>query len=463
MKFRGGLNVPVLGDPSMMVRQMPIPDCLYLPLFSRRLRFSRIVVTDNEYVEKGQILATASGQFEIPLFAPTCGVVKLSEVNDHIVLRTQVQDTSNNDVNDWNSEKAFALLSSNVMPNIKCIEDDLVPDPASNPDQFLIIGFSTEPCFTNSLAGIDPKDICLRTGIQELISRSNTGTVHIVLSAKWKVFNKELSDNFKGIDGIIFHEIPHKYPFDNMRLLARLLGVDSGKIRSCGLKDVASLGLYASTGKISFTRIIAVTGPDIRDALHVSIVDGYPIDLLIKEFGITKPVRVVNGGVFSGSVFPETQRGIDIECQGITLIPEETERELLPFIKPGYSRYSYSRSFLGSLRFKMKEKSTTSLRGEHRPCISCSFCEDVCPAGLLPLQLNRYIQGKMLEQAQRLRIDLCIGCGLCSYVCPSKIDVASNIADGLQQIKVEMGLIENSVEGEKKLIQPLRSKYDAVS
>jgi len=46
MKFRGGYNILLLGRPEGVVRVMPEPEVLYIPLRSRRFDFSEVVVKD---------------------------------------------------------------------------------------------------------------------------------------------------------------------------------------------------------------------------------------------------------------------------------------------------------------------------------------------------------------------------------------------------------------------------------
>ncbi len=55
------------------------------------------------------------------------------------------------------------------------------------------------------------------------------------------------------------------------------------------------------------------------------------------------------------------------------------------------------------------------------PCIKCGKCSRVCPSGLSPVLIMKYISDK--NKIKSLNTSKCIECGLCSYVCPSKIEV----------------------------------------
>ena len=80
----------------------------------------------------------------------------------------------------------------------------------------------------------------------------------------------------------------------------------------------------------------------------------------------------------------------------------------------------------------------TNLHGEHRPRIACTYCDSVCPAGILPHLLHRYVQREVIDETLvRLRIFDCIDCNLCTYVCTSKIPLAALMREGKEKLKEE--------------------------
>lgn len=111
---------------------------------------------------------------------------------------------------------------------------------------------------------------------------------------------------------------------------------------------------------------------------------------------------------------------------------------MFSFARPGWSRRSYARCFLSSLRLPFSESFNTALRGEKRACVSCGFCEELCPARIMPHLIHKFLYQDEIEEAEKARLDLCIECGLCSFVCPSKIELCRQFADAKKGIQREL-------------------------
>ena len=140
-------------------------------------------------------------------------------------------------------------------------------------------------------------------------------------------------------------------------------------------------------------------------------------------------------------------------------MPEHTEREFLGFVRPGFDRTCYAPCFLSALRLKHRERFSTAMRGEGRPCVSCNFCEEVCPAGIMPHLLHKYLYKDLIEEADEARIDLCVRCGLCSFVCPSKIELTEQFTEAQDLIEKEKEEARlDAIRQEKKRLEEAQRK-----
>ncbi len=74
---------------------------------------------------------------------------------------------------------------------------------------------------------------------------------------------------------------------------------------------------------------------------------------------------------------------------------------------------------------------------QHRECIKCGLCEQVCPARLLPQQLYRYIKADKIPLAVDEGLFACIECAACDYVCPSNIPLSDYYIFAKESSKTE--------------------------
>lgn len=61
---------------------------------------------------------------------------------------------------------------------------------------------------------------------------------------------------------------------------------------------------------------------------------------------------------------------------------------------------------------------------EEQPCIRCAGCESVCPAGLVPYQIEFAYMDEDYDLCEELYASECIACGCCSYICPAKRELS---------------------------------------
>ena len=185
-------------------------------------------------------------------------------------------------------------------------------------------------------------------------------------------------------------------------------------------------------------RVVALAGPGFARPGHVVVRLGTPIGSLVRRFGTTgAQTRLVLNSVISGPSVTELDRGVDARCLLLAAIPENRQGEIMAFARPGLAKDSFSRTFVASFLPSAKT-ADTNLHGEGRACLSCGFCEEVCPARIMPNVLHRYVQRDIIDDTiLRYRITDCIDCNLCSYVCPSKIPVAELMARGKARLAEE--------------------------
>jgi Na(+)-translocating NADH:ubiquinone oxidoreductase A subunit len=286
-------------------------------------------------------------------------------------------------------------------------------------------------------------------GLEYLQSMLEYQPIYLVMPKSNTEFHDKVKDQIRGYAWVTLIEVPLKYTRANFNIIARNLGLKraDGPIWCVKAGGVLAVDRALTHTKASLVRIVAIGGSGVNTPEHVKVMAGYPIAKIREKYALEGQMRMIAGGFFTGKKLSEENVGLGLEIAGITIIPEHTEREFLGWLRPGFDRSSYSNSFLSALRGKFAEKFDTTIRGEVRACISCNFCEEVCPAGIMPHLIHKYLYSDMVEEADAARVDLCVECGLCSFVCPSKIELRE------QFIGAKVFIEEEKAEAEAQRIK----------
>jgi len=450
MRFKGGHNVLLQGRPEDTVQAMPEPERLYLPLRSDRFQFANLCVDEGQGVEPGDVLATDSDNFDVPLLAPRAGRVRLGQVENHIVLEHIESFAKHPDVNGREiphaeqkagtaATKREALLRLGAWQFLYDAHTNALPDPVGTPQAVIVSTASLEPFLARGDALLHMHLLNFTRGLEHLQSLLEYQPIYFVIPDVRSEFADLVRNHIRGYAWVKLLEIPLVYPYDDFAILARALGLSPGKgpVWAVRTEGVLAIDRALTLGRPSLTRIISIGGTGVVSPGHIKVTPGYPLKAITDKYVFEPNPRIIDGGILTGTVFGDEMLGIGTECRGITVLAELKEREFLGFVRPGFDRSSYSVCFLSALMHRIRERLTTAMRGELRPCISCNFCEEVCPAGISPHLIHKYLYRDLIEEAARARVDLCVECGLCSYVCPSKIDLRAQFTEARKLVEEE--------------------------
>lgn len=75
---------------------------------------------------------------------------------------------------------------------------------------------------------------------------------------------------------------------------------------------------------------------------------------------------------------------------------------------------------------------------EETPCMRCGGCERVCPAGLVPYQIDFALLEEDYDLCEELYAGECIACGCCSFTCPAKRELTVRTTQARNIVKQRM-------------------------
>lgn len=313
----------------------------------------------------------------------------------------------------------------------------------------IIHGVDSEPYNISHAVLLQGKNTFnLVEGIKILHRIMAKARVYLALNSGNKKILEEILKLTCGLDWLEVSPLEPKYPqgYDEI-LVPTLLGEDfpygysAANIGIVILNFQVVLQAYEAVaeGKPFIERAIALCGPAFKEPTHIKARIGTALKDIVSariKSGITP--RYILNGLLTGALLNDLSLPIEKTYSRIIALPENKKREFISFMRPGFKSDSYSNAFLAKFLPGAKKSCDTNSHGEQRPCISCGYCEDVCPVGIIPHLLSRHVQRNIVDETlMNLRIFNCIECGLCSYVCPSKIALAKHIKDGQDRLTIQ--------------------------
>lgn len=207
------------------------------------------------------------------------------------------------------------------------------------------------------------------------------------------------------------------------------------------LREEEVLAVYEALtqGKPFIEKIVALCGPCFKENLHLKVRLGTPVNEIVKDrLKSSGSVRLILNSLLTGQELNDLSLPVDKTFSQIIAIDENKNREFLAFARPGLRHDSYSRSFLAQWLPWLQKSVNTNQHGEERPCISCGYCEYICPARIIPHLLYKYVRKEIIDEILiSYEIFNCVECGLCNFACPSKIPLLKYIKEGQQKLLAE--------------------------
>ncbi len=278
---------------------------------------------------------------------------------------------------------------------------------------------------------------------------SDYGKIEIVLTEARDPLARKMQDELAGQAWVRLHSIPLIYPAENPLVLCQALRrvdpsiAEQDTVWVLDAQAAAAVGACLGEGYPLTERIVACGGPGHPEPTHLLLRVGTPLAHLKLHGSGQNGLTVLRGGLLTGEPVAQ-DAAVQYDDDAYFLLPEPAKRDFLGFIRPGFKKSAYLPCFATRITGG-PDYIVRSIRGEKRPCIACGLCENVCPVGLLPQILHRYLYREAFEEAERIGLRDCVGCNLCTYVCPSKIELRTQFAETIAELDLEH---EAALEGE---------------
>lgn len=201
-----------------------------------------------------------------------------------------------------------------------------------------------------------------------------------------------------------------------------------------GVQDVLHVFDAVKKGKPLLDRVVALAGPGFSNRSYVKVRIGTPYDQIVKGRIGSGEIRCILNSAMNGRAVEYMNKPIGPECDILVALEENRAGEVFSFAKPGFRKHSMMYTMANAF-LPFTKNNDTNLNGEERACLSCGNCYNLCPAGLYPTQLYKYVErDKVDEVPMRYGIFRCFDCNLCTYGCTAKIPLADWIGKGKEML-----------------------------
>ena len=398
----------------------------------------KLLVREGDAVKIGTPVFYDKNHPEVKVVSPVCGEVKAvnrGERRKIMSVEIALSGEQNQEEIDAPKEDVFKiLLETGLFAFFKQRPYDIVADPNSKPKSIFISAFDSAPLAPDYDFVLADEKAYFQKGVDELAKLSE---VYVGVRAN-SIFADVQNAKVTAFDG------PH--PAGNVGVqINHLNPINKGEVVwVVNPADVAIIGKYFATGKLDFTRIVALAGSEVKNPCYVRAMLGAPISAVVNgNVNKDRTLRYINGNPLSGVQTAENAY-LSAVAHQVTVIPEGDDvNEMLGWIAPRFSQFSVSRSYFSWLRNLFCKQGYTldaRVKGGERHMIMSGEYDSVLPMDILPEYLIKAIIAWDIDKMEALGIyevapeDF----ALCEFVDSSKLELQHIVRKGLDDLREEM-------------------------
>ncbi|MCB1889591.1 MAG: electron transport complex subunit RsxC [Rhodocyclaceae bacterium] len=401
------------------IEVMPLPDRLVLPLAQHIGAPGRVIVAPGDRVLRGQILAEAAGVVSAPLHAPASG--RILDIGDYPVPHPSgltapaviLEPDGRDEVVDFVRCEEPLTLSAEEIGKRVAAAGIVGLGGATFPAAVKLSLGRRSPIHTLLLNGgeCEPYLTCddrvMREAPAQVVEGARLmaralGATRIVIGIENNKPEAIAAIQLAALPcaEISVRALPARYPMGSEKQLVEFLTgeeVPAGGLSAEIGVVVHNVGTAAAishalrSGEPLMSRILTVSGAAVRRPANLRVAIGTPVaDVLAHCGGLKREAaRLVMGGPMMGMILPGDMVPVVKGSSGILAL---TADEI-----PG---------------------------SDPSACIRCASCVDVCPIGLMPMEMAARIRAGKADTAVDIGLKDCIGCGTCAYTCPAHIPLS---------------------------------------
>ena len=444
IKLRKGLNIKLKGGATTELETIQLPATIALKPTDFPGLTPKLKVKTDAIVKAGDAVFSDKYHPEILITAPVGGkVLSVNRGERRKILEVVIETDANAgsvefkkaDPNSLSGEEIKELLlTSGMWPFLKKRPYGIIASPGEKPISIYISTFDTAPLAPDYNFVLKGQLGTFQTGINAL-SKLTSGKVYLGINA---------NSAFSSIKNVVINTFDGPHPAGNVGIqIHNTNPINKGDVVwTINVQDVLFIGRLFETGKVDFSKIIALTGSEVEKPKYFKTIIGVPVSSFVngKLNKAEYKQRIISGNVLTGTKV-KTPGYVGFYDSQVTVIPEGDNYEFLGWAKPRLNKFSFSKSYFSWLSKGKSYVADANLNGEERAFVVTGQYEKVVPMDILPVHLLKAIIADDIDKMEQLGIYEIIeeDLALCEFVCTSKIEVQKLVREGINLMIKELG------------------------
>ncbi len=444
IKLHKGLNINLKGKPAQELFDVKQADIYALMPSDLHGITPKVVVKEQESVKAGDALFVDKNHPEVKFVSPVSGTVtavvrgerrKVLSISVAAAKEQDYVEFGKKDVSALTGEQVkAALMEAGMFAFFVQRPYIVVADPNVTPKGIFVSAFDTNPLAADFDYVLKGQEGDFQTGLNALAKIAKT-YLGISVNQKNPALTSAKNVTVTAFDG------PN--PAGNVGVqINHIDPINKGEVVwTLGAEEVIFIGRLFNTGRVDFTRTIALTGSEVKKPAYCKLMVGAQLtNVFAGRVEGGKNLRYINGNVLTGT---QTQADgfLAAHATSLTVIPEgDDQHEFLGFIMPRTDQFSTSRSYFSWLCGKKEYALDARIKGGERHMIMSGEYDKVFPMSIFPEYLIKAIIAGDIDRMEALGIyevapeDFAVA----EFVCSSKLELQRIVRQGLDMLRKEM-------------------------
>lgn len=449
IRLKKGFDINLAGKASPSIAASVQPEVFAIkPTDFAGLYMPKLMVKEGDTVKAGSPLFHDKKFEQIFFTAPVSGEVveikrgekrKILEVKilpDRSVEYLNFAKHSVSDIAHMNRETAQKqMLESGVWVNLVQRPYGTIADPTETPKAIFISGFDTHPLAPDYNFIFKGQEQPFQLGL-EILKKFTTGPIHLNVHSE-----REIAQAFSQAEGVELNKFSGPHPAGCVGVqIHHLDPINKGEIVwTINPAGVIQIGKLFMNGIYDASRIIALTGSEVKTPQYYKTYIGASIKKIIENNLKSNHVRIISGNVLTGTQI-ERDGFIGFFDHQLSVVPEGDYYEFMGWISHSSKKLSFQRAWglFSFLNNNVKEYVLdTNTHGEPRAFVQTGVFEKVTPMDILPEFLIKSIIAEDFDEMEALGIYEVIeeDLALCDFVDVSKHDIQGILREGIELMR----------------------------